>query len=328
MNKANNHNGIDSHIQVPKGIIKFFESKDQAESHYLWNYDVKTKKIKKSHPKTLNVEHGYYSAETEKYLDNQIEDPYIKVVKKLSCYFDSHSDDENFMLNQSDLVETVRNYAYALIQRHPVYQEQLSSENEILGLLNKQTQRYFIVNKGIEYLKQYGKFNDFGFTLLLNNTDIPFVLTMSGMTAFKESKYGIILLISATPKISFLFIQNKDELILKSENDRTLVRMFDLQKNEVDFIDNKLFLRQLNCNYGFVASPSRDILEEMIKNHKTSLLSESEVTTTLDQSNPSKLTPAQKAELDALSNLSDEDARKEAEADPDCEPLDKPSVGE
>lgn len=41
----------------------------------------------------------------------------------------------------------------------------------------------------------------------------------------------------------------------------------------------------------------------------------------LDPSNPSPLTPSQRAQLDALSNLSDDAVRKEAVSDPDCEPL-------
>lgn len=45
------------------------------------------------------------------------------------------------------------------------------------------------------------------------------------------------------------------------------------------------------------------------------------ITTFLDPINPPSLTPSQRAQLDALSNLSDDTVRKEAEADPDCKPL-------
>jgi hypothetical protein len=46
------------------------------------------------------------------------------------------------------------------------------------------------------------------------------------------------------------------------------------------------------------------------------------ITTSLDPNNPPKLTPAQKQHLQNLANLSDKIVRKEAESDPDCEPLD------
>lgn len=43
---------------------------------------------------------------------------------------------------------------------------------------------------------------------------------------------------------------------------------------------------------------------------------------TIDPTNPKPLTSSQHTQLDALSKLSDDAVRKEAEADPDCEPLD------
>lgn len=43
--------------------------------------------------------------------------------------------------------------------------------------------------------------------------------------------------------------------------------------------------------------------------------------TTINPAAPPKLTDNQRAQLDALSNLPDESVRKEAENDPDCEPL-------
>lgn len=58
--------------------------------------------------------------------------------------------------------------------------------------------------------------------------------------------------------------------------------------------------------------------EERAKSHtETNTI----ITTFLDPNNPTPLTPSQHAQLDALANLSDEVVRKEAEADPDCEPL-------
>lgn len=58
------------------------------------------------------------------------------------------------------------------------------------------------------------------------------------------------------------------------------------------------------------------------KNKKAKVSSiNSTVTSVLDHNNPSSLSPAQKAELNTLNNLSDKAVRKKAKADPDCEPL-------
>lgn len=65
--------------------------------------------------------------------------------------------------------------------------------------------------------------------------------------------------------------------------------------------------------------------EETNHSHSTDIHT---VTTTLDPSNPPKLTPGQKAELEKVSSLSDQNVRKAAETDPDCEPLDEPGAKE
>lgn len=67
------------------------------------------------------------------------------------------------------------------------------------------------------------------------------------------------------------------------------------------------------------------------KNEVSSSLDEKEATnssadthtviTSLDPNSPKQLTDNQRAQLDALANLLDENVRKEAENDPDCEPL-------
>ncbi len=68
--------------------------------------------------------------------------------------------------------------------------------------------------------------------------------------------------------------------------------------------------------------------ENTVYINKKKANSSTDVHMVLDPNNPSPLTPSQRTQLDELKNLSDEAVRKEAESDPDCEPLDKPGTVE
>lgn len=64
------------------------------------------------------------------------------------------------------------------------------------------------------------------------------------------------------------------------------------------------------------------------KEEKANRSYSTDVHMTLDPSNPNPLTPVQKQQLCSLSSIPDSIVRKEAETDPDCEPLDEPGTVE
>jgi hypothetical protein len=62
---------VDSHIQIPKGILKYFG--DTAQSGRIWYLNVSSYKIGLAGAGKLGTKSGYYSEEMEKYLNQEIE---------------------------------------------------------------------------------------------------------------------------------------------------------------------------------------------------------------------------------------------------------------
>ncbi len=62
---------MDSHVQMPKSILKSFED----SKHFLYYVDLseQDQSIKQGHAKSLNAEKDYYSQSTENYLNQTIE---------------------------------------------------------------------------------------------------------------------------------------------------------------------------------------------------------------------------------------------------------------
>ena len=59
---------MDSHIQMPKFMLRRFEN----EQHELLYYDVETNVIAKGFPKSINTEEDYYSDVMESILNREI----------------------------------------------------------------------------------------------------------------------------------------------------------------------------------------------------------------------------------------------------------------
>lgn len=192
-------NGILSHIQVPKSIIKLFEN----ERHFLYSYDVVTKKIKNdAHAANLNVEQGYYSADVEEELSKKIEKPYADLVHLVAS---KHLESTSYAASTFEeykpgrVHDTVLNYSVALILRNPALVESLKLDTIFYPLLSDQQQHGRAITSGFRILSKKGTFDNFGVTIAVNRTDIPFVITMNGMATMVNSKFGKWFVISATP---------------------------------------------------------------------------------------------------------------------------------
>ena len=95
-----------------------------------------------------------------------------------------------------------------------------------------------------------------------------------------------------------------------------LLQFDDVQKykNDIPKLEDKL--KKIKQAIKAKAVNNKD--DHMNKEKKPS---STDIHITIDPSNPKPLTPSERAQLDALSNLPDDTVRKKAESDPDCEPL-------
>ena len=73
---------VDSHIQMPRFLLARFEN----EQHKFFYYDVKKRFIgTNGHAKSTNTEYGYYPNEIEELLNNELEQPFSRILQFIDC---------------------------------------------------------------------------------------------------------------------------------------------------------------------------------------------------------------------------------------------------
>lgn len=107
---------MDSHIQMPKCVLKQFEIKTGANQGKIYYYNFDNKKICLGCPKTLNTEKDYYGNDAENFLSDEIETPLGQIIKQLK---DSLYEEKGFRLNQA-FIDTILNYIYALLAKQSI----------------------------------------------------------------------------------------------------------------------------------------------------------------------------------------------------------------
>ena len=153
-------NGVKSHIQMPKEVIKRFHNQYNLCCYYnvAGNF-VGTKGTAES----LNTEWGFFSARTEHFLGEKIETPFGKVL----AYIDSLDFSQNSLSVNSDCEEIVRDFMYSLISRDPVFMQEMGTEGNLLSILPKQTQHDYVAINGYSAIKRNGFLSDYLLTFLI-----------------------------------------------------------------------------------------------------------------------------------------------------------------
>lgn len=202
MNETNKDN-VNSHIQMPKGILKqFTDSKNQ-----LYYIDMSDEyRIKKGHPKSLNTQNGYYANDTETYLNRTIETHLNSVIEYVSnidadcCTFPDYFRNISFR------------YLYSLLARSAYFMENawsVSRDHIVRFLIEK--------SKESQFLKDV-----FQVSCILNKTSNPFILPNGGITECGKD------LICPLSTHTALYFYNSDNCIFKTISDDDVVRIINL----------------------------------------------------------------------------------------------------
>jgi len=250
--KYNQEKVIDSHIQMPKLLLKRFHN-DYNRFYY---YDVKNRWIgKNGRAASLNTEEGYYSIYTEDFLRDNIETPFSKVlelIEKVDFELESFSLDSNFE-------EVVRNFIYALIARDPSALKEM--DNSIFSFVfSEQENRGFMVEQGIGIANNLGLLKKYIVTFMVNDTEVPFVLPICGIYSFLfKGKRVVNLPISS--KIAISLIEESAAELLITEG---VCKMFHISDLEITKSMNEFaFSQQLNRQWGYVICTDRGELNRL-----------------------------------------------------------------
>ena len=247
---------IDSHIQMPKGILKKFVDKN----HKIYCYDVITKKIHQRTPSSCNTEVDWYDVNMEKELNKKIEDPFLKTV----TYLERHIDKIPLVITGKN-INDIKNYFNALFARSPKMYEEAKKGFFWPNFHTEQTNHELAVSVGIDEMEKRGLFDEFKIFFIKNQTEIPFVLPIMGMYSYTIEETGerkIILPI--TPKLAIALIDNN--FVAKYTGADNLSAIWIIEKEEsVNMYNRYALVQQCKLKYGCVVSSTRKQLEEIIK---------------------------------------------------------------
>ncbi len=246
---------IDSHIQLPKCVLKNF----QDDKQWLYYYDFESNKIGRGRAKTFNTENGYYSQGVENYLRDNVETPFGKVMALVK----EITKDDVFAIPNS-CFDSVREYSYALISRSPEMQKTINQNSVFFQFLPPQNRHDYAVVSGIENAKERKLFEDWQVTFMVNESKIPFVLPQQGIYDFglKTSKYPC-LSMPITPMIAIIMIPKEcvSEIV-----DNDMVKLFSFSEDETaELLNNKAFSTEKNHNKQSIISNSREEIERIVK---------------------------------------------------------------
>lgn len=249
---------MDSHIQMPKCVLKQFAIKTGANQGKIYYYNFANKKICLGCPKTLNTEKDYYSNEAEYFLSAEIETPLGQIIKQLKGNL---YEDKGFRLNRG-FIDTILNYLYALLARSPQMAENVKESFIFKCFFSEQNIHDMSAVDSI-YLMQQDRLcrDEFSPIFIVNKTDIPFVLPTCGYYDYKSSNTEEIIQIPLTENICVALLKINDWIKYKAANNNSL--LFKVNDAVVHNMNNLAFITQKRYQNAYLVSSDRSELERI-----------------------------------------------------------------
>jgi len=175
---------MDSHIQLPNGILKHFRSGAPEASGRVFYLDLNTSYIGLSGSGRLGTEAGYYSEEIETYLNEKIETPFTTLAAKVRAFI--HENREALTLDSID-EEICKNYVAASMARSKPALDSLMTNSVTAQFMGEQA----------------------------NHDDLVFVSTQPGMLSSVLKAYKMLVIVNRTarhfvvPRNCFYEVQSK-----------------------------------------------------------------------------------------------------------------------
>ena len=250
MNPKDERKQVNSHVQMPKFILKRFENQD----HKLYCYDALSGSITIGCADSINAEIGYFSETVEKILNKSIEQPFSNVLR----YIDTIDFDSKSFSPKHDFVENTRVFLNALLARNPNTFKGMRRSSIYLQLHDLQSQHDIGVLSCIDVAIKNGYFNDYYPTFTVNKTKVPFVLPICGFYWYNNNR-NINLPICPWLAITMVNSEMLERLIKNN-----IIRMYLADKeSEIHRLNYFAFQEQVRQGYGNVVAPEFEALVKM-----------------------------------------------------------------
>lgn len=172
--------GINSHIFIPKSILNRFAKIDKKNRNIIKYIDCNDMKIKSSTTSSFNTQLGYYSKQNEKILCQESESKIGNVIKKIQDI------DDNTVLNEKDIEYIFRYLSYQILRTEGFPKEL----NKRFGTnLNIKFIKNELIKEEVELNTLYNVIKNEDMHVIINNSNVKFVLPTNSMYTFKLNVY-------------------------------------------------------------------------------------------------------------------------------------------
>jgi hypothetical protein len=238
---------VDSHIQMPKCMLKRFEN----EHHSFFYYDVEKSYFGHSgHARSLNTKKGFFSFDAEQFLNDNYEKPFAELLKTV----DAITIDPPGGNIDSVFDYRAKRFVNALIARNPAFIERIRKCSGLSKMLSDQQLNDLGVVIGLAAEEESGLLEEYGTTIAVNLSSTPLVLPICGAYIVALNGFEHIFL-PVSPQRAIVFIEAKGKGSIISNG---IVHPYALEDEIIiDELNRAAFSTQCKYGNGYVVSPQK-----------------------------------------------------------------------
>lgn len=249
-----NDENINSHIQMPKEVLKRFHNRYNSFRYY----DVVKGIIgKNGRANSINTENGYYSKEVEQLFNKLIETPlgdFLNEIDKVDF------DKESFVLSE-EIKIVAKTFAWSLISRDPTMYSAFKKKSVFAQFVAGNLHDYAAIS-GMGFAEEKDMFSDYIVTFLINKTDTPFVLPICGLYSYSRNKHRM-MNIPISSKIAICFANKSySGNIIHDDGAVTFFEEYDYEN--IKIMNGAALLAQIKREWGYVVCTERNELDRLV----------------------------------------------------------------
>ncbi len=218
---------MNSHVQIPKSFLKNFSYKPRDKGRVVDYLDLKKKEILCENIKTLGTITGFYSDECEEFLDKNIEDPVNKIIEKIKPFGRNTIQQVSIGPEEIKVIFDFFNYSFSRSK----YAVNQANTYCITSAIQP------VTNEELIWLQKHNIFNEYCLRVLINRTDINFVIPRNCFyiktSSYLDKPY---IILPFSKKYAIILISKQEDATQKEDD------------NEHLFIDDKVDIHKLNEN--------------------------------------------------------------------------------
>jgi hypothetical protein len=255
---------IDSHIQVPEGILKYFRD---PRSGLIWYLNLKTHRnntqaadhnsIKRTSSGKLGSSPGYYSEETERQLNKTIESPVTNLNSQIRPFIEGKDNGSEIVI-PPDSESRVKQYIESMVARSNFVMSSFKKNSLTAQLFGEQENHDTVVNFSMENRSLSSFTQNYKLSILVNKTMRNLVLPRNGFYTL-ESLGKTCFIAPISPKGAVSLIPNDYPQITESRKGSVMSIIPGLIEDprEIEMMNKYALITECSYNYEFLASCSK-----------------------------------------------------------------------